>query len=124
MPGSWERILITALLVGAFAGTLILVNGCAVVPRRRRSRVVMVADAAGGVDVVYVKKTPPKARVKVRPARPGKAAVWVPGHWQWNGRKYVWKKGHWNTRPGGKTWAPGHWEKRSRGHVWVKGHWR
>jgi len=124
MPGSWERILVTALLVGAFVGTLILVSGCAVVPRRRRSRVVIVTDVAGGVDAVYVKKAPPKARVEVRPARPGKAAVWVQGHWQWSGRKYVWKKGHWNTRPGGKTWAPGHWEKRPRGHVWVKGHWR
>ena len=119
------RILTVSLLVGALVGTLIVVNGCTVVPRRRRrGRVVAVSAPAGAVDVVYVQKAPPKVRTEVRTKRPGKNAIWVPGHWQWNGRKYVWKAGHWDKRPGGKTWVPGHWNKKQRGWVWVPGHWR
>ncbi len=125
MLEKWERILVVALLVGALVGTLIVVNGCAIVPgRRRRGRAVVAAKTPGGVDVVYVQKAPPKPKTEVRTKRPNKKAVWVPGHWQWNGRKYAWKKGHWNARPGGKTWVPGHWNKKPRGWKWVPGHWR
>ena len=125
MAGKLGHILVASLLVAALAGTLIVVNGCTVVPRRRRrGRVVAVSDPAGGVDVVYVQKAPPKAKTEVRPKRPNKNAVWVPGHWQWNGRKHVWKAGHWDKRPGGKTWAPGHWQKKPRGWVWAPGRWR
>lgn len=123
MSGKRGRILTASLLVAALVGTLIVVDGCAIVPRRRR-HVVAVTTPAVGVDVVYVQKAPPKARTEVRPKKPDKNAVWIPGHWQWNGREYVWEAGHWETRPGGKDWIPGHWEKRHRGWVWVQGHWR
>jgi len=115
MSGKWVRVLVVALLAAALLGTLIVVNGCTVVPRRRRSRVVAVASPAGGVDVVYVRKAPPKPKTEVRPKRPNKKAVWVSGHWRWNGNKYVWKKGHWDVRPGGNKWVPGHWKKNPRG---------
>ena len=106
MLGKWERILVVALLIGALVGTIIVVNGCTVVPRRRRRpRAVVVAETPGDVDVVYVQKAPPKARTEVRPKKPNKKAVWVPGHWQWNGRKYVWKAGHWDVRSGGEAWV-------------------
>ena len=99
------------------AGLLMSV-GCAVVGRRRARR-----HAAVGT-VVYVQKAPPAARAETRSPRPNPKAVWVAGHWQWNGQKYVWKGGHWDTRPGGKSWVSGHWEKKARGWVWVPGHWR
>jgi hypothetical protein len=37
------------------------------------------------------------AQAEVRPPRPGKRAVWVPGHWEWVDRKtgYRWVEGHW-----------------------------
>lgn len=125
MSGKWQRVLVASFLIGAFIGTLIIVSGCAIVPRRRRrTKIVAVSDAAGSVDVVYVQKAPPKPKKEVRSKKPNKTAIWVPGHWKWNGRKYVWKSGHWEVKPGGKTWTPGHWEKRGRGWVWVKGRWR
>ena len=126
MLGKRERILVVALLVGALVGTLIVVSGCTVIPgrRRRRGRTVVAAKTPGGVDVVYIKKAPPKPKVEVRSKKPNKKAIWVPGHWQWNGRKYVWKSGHWGVRPGGKTWVTGHWQKSPRGWKRVPGHWR
>lgn len=120
---SMKRILLVAVLVSAFVGTLVILSGCTVVPRRRRVRTVIVKDASG-VDVVYVQKAPPKPKAEVRPRKPSANAIWVPGHWQWRGSKYVWVSGRWDANPRGRTWVPGHWEKRSRGWVWVSGRWR
>jgi len=124
MLGKWGRVLVVVLLVGALLGTLIAVSGCTVVHQRRRGRARVVVVDTPGVDVVYVQKAPPKPKVEKRLKRPNKKAVWVPGHWKWNGRKYVWKAGHWDKKPRGKKWVPGHWQKRPRGHAWVPGHWR
>jgi hypothetical protein len=43
---------------------------------------------------------PPPPKVEVKPPRPHARAVWVPGHWQWKGRRrgYVWVPGHWVVR--------------------------
>ncbi len=74
--------------------------------------------------VVYVQEPPPPVKVEVKPPKPAPHAVWIPGHWKWNGRRYVWVPGHWELRPKGKTWVPGHWKKTRRGWVWVPGHWK
>lgn len=37
---------------------------------------------------------PPPPRVEYRPVLPPYPAVWVPGHWRWNGYRYVWIRGH------------------------------
>jgi len=124
-----ERIKTKALkivcIVTLLIGTLILVSGCAVVPRRqRRGRAVVVAGAGIDTKVVYVQKAPPKVMKENRPKKPGGKAVWMPGHWQWAGGKYVWVSGHWEKNPRGKTWVPGKWDKKSRGWVWISGHWQ
>jgi len=118
-----KRIFVVAILISAFIGTLVILSGCAVAPRRRRVRTVVVKDASG-VDVIYVQKAPPKAKAEARSKKPNAKAIWVPGHWQWRGNKYVWVSGRWDANPRGKTWVPGHWEKRPRGWVWVSGKWR
>lgn len=110
--GKLTRIAAILLL----AVSLIAMMGCTVVPHPRRPR------AVGSV--VYVQKAPPAPRSEVRPAKPNLNAVWIPGHWQWDGSKYAWKSGRWEKRPGGKAWVSGHWEKKPRGWVWVPGHWR
>ncbi len=74
--------------------------------------------------VVYVRKAPPPPRVEVRPPRPAVHAVWIPGHWRWNGHAYVWVAGRWNMHPKGKVWVPGHWKKTRHGYRWIPGHWR
>ena len=39
----------------------------------------------------------PPPRVEVRGNPPHTRAVWVPGHWEWRGRRagYVWINGYW-----------------------------
>ena len=36
----------------------------------------------------------PPPRVEYRPPGSPFPAVWVPGHWPWNGCRYVWIRGH------------------------------
>jgi hypothetical protein len=89
-----------------------------------RFRTLAVAAAAsslfsfGAVAASYidVRVAPPPPRHEVVPAaRAGYA--WVPGYWDWRGRRHV--------------WVNGHWERARRGYVyrnpeWVKegDHWR
>jgi hypothetical protein len=77
----------------------------------------------GCAGTAYVRTAPPAPKVETRPAKPGPKAVWIDGHWKWNGKRYVWQAGHWERKPKG-AWVAGHWKKTPRGHVWVKGHWK
>jgi hypothetical protein len=105
-----------SVLVALFMiGLVLSMGGCA-------RRTVVVKDSGG--DVVYVQTAPPAPKVETRPARPVPGAVWVSGHWKWNGHRYVWISGHWDRTPRSSAWVPGHWEKRPRGWVWIPGHWR
>ncbi len=81
------------------------------------------SNVACGPRVVYVRKAPPSPRLETKPPRPGPRAVWIPGHWKWNGREYVWVSGHWEVHPKGSRWIPGHWKKTRHGWKWVPGHW-
>jgi hypothetical protein len=85
--------------------------------------VIAVCLSFGCARTVVVRSAPPEPRMETRPAAPNARAVWIDGHWKWNGRRYVWQSGHWEGNPKG-TWVPGHWKKTPRGHVWVKGHWK
>ncbi len=107
----WVVPILTAALV---AGAFLSVTGCA-------RRTVVVVDSEG--DVVHVQSSPPPAKAEIRPPKPTPGAVWVSGHWKWNGHKYVWLPGHWNKKPGGKSWVGGHWAKKPGGWVWVPGRW-
>ncbi len=67
----------------------------------------------------------PPPRAEVVPPPPGGHAVWVPGHWRWNGVRYVWLRGRYLIRPARYTaWEPEHWALRGGVWVWVPGHWR
>lgn len=110
-------VFISICVIILFAGSLILMDGCA-----SRSRTLVMTDPSTGV--VYIQQAPPKPRVETPPRKPTPRAVWIPGHWQWKGNNYVWVSGHWDRNPRGTAWVAGHWEKRARGWVWVPGHWR
>jgi hypothetical protein len=73
---------------------------------------------------VYVRKAPPPVRVEVKPAPPFAKAVWIPGYWKWQGKKYVWIGGSWKKPRKGYIWVPGHWVKKKRGWFRVEGHWK
>jgi hypothetical protein len=67
---------------------------------------------------------PPRLAVEVPPPSPGPAHRWLPGHWEWTGRRYAWIPGRWVEAPPGSQWQDGHWMKRPRGWIWLPGHWR
>lgn len=72
---------------------------------------------------VHFGPPPPPREVVVVHARPGYA--WVPGHYQWRGKRYHWKKGYWAKPPRrGAAWVPGYWTPRRGGHIWISGYWR
>ena len=84
---------------------------------------ILLAFLLGCAGTVYIPDAPPPPKSEVKSARPGPNAMWIDGHWKWNGHKYVWMPGHWEKNPRGK-WVAGHYAKRGRGHVWVPGHWK
>lgn len=71
---------------------------------------------------IAVGSAPPPVRYEVIPApRPGR--VWVPGHWDWNGRHHVWNPGHWERVRHGYVYQAPAWH-RSQGHwVFTRGGW-
>jgi len=79
-----------------------------------------------GVKRVYVKTGPPTKKVVVvkKGSPPHPHAVWVEGHWHWNGAKYIWKKGYWLKPRKGFVWVPGHWVNTKHGWYRVEGHWK
>ncbi len=74
---------------------------------------------------VIVPGAPPPMRVEVVPPPPPYAAVWQPGFWRWDGRRYLWIRGHYVRPPRAHhEWVAGHWEPRPGGYFWVEGFWR
>ncbi len=74
-----------------------LLAGCAdEPPPRPRPRPVIVREGPPPPPPVIVENRPPPPEVIVerRPPPPFAYAVWVPGHWRWNGHRYVWSHGH------------------------------
>lgn len=72
------------------------------------------------VVTAYPTSAPPPPRVE----QPGPRAgfVWIPGHWNWNGR-WDWSAGHWERARASQIWVQGTWELRGGRYVWVDGHW-
>jgi hypothetical protein len=67
----------------------------------------------------------PPQRTEVRPAAPSQTAVWIPGHWDWNGHNYAWVSGNWTEPPfPSAVWFPGHWEGVGGGWLWVGSDWK
>jgi hypothetical protein len=59
------------------------------------------------------------------PAKPYANAVWIPGHYTYNGSTYVWDSGRWESPPSGTSaWIPPSWQPTAGGYVYVRGHWQ
>jgi hypothetical protein len=86
-----------------FAAATLLLNGCAT--------------------TAYVKADPPAPRHEVIGPKPHPNAIWLGGHWAWNGREYNWIAGRWEASPRGDVWVAGHWKKTPKGWVWTPGRW-
>lgn len=80
---------------------------------------------ASNAQVRVFVRTRPVEPVIVRPvATPYRDAVWIPGEWRWEGRRYVYVNPHYEHGRRGRAWVPGHWNNVRGGSVWVGGHWR
>ncbi|MEO8155261.1 MAG: hypothetical protein ABI605_19515 [Rhizobacter sp.] len=73
---------------------------------------------------VWVHRAPPELRVEQAPA-PRRGYHWVPGYWDWNGRRHVWKTGTWVRERHGyayasPTWVEDHGKWRLQRGQWSK----
>jgi hypothetical protein len=67
---------------------------------------------------------PPAKRAEIPPPVPATDALWLVGHWQWNGSKFAWTAGRYIQRPSpSANWLPGYWEQDFGGWRWTEGHW-
>ena len=68
---------------------------------------------------------PPTRPREVIVERSSREAVWIPGHWEFDGRGYYWVDGFWQVPPPRyHTYVPPHWERRGSVQVYIRGYWR
>lgn len=80
------------------------------------------AQAQGRTHVIVVRDAPPPLRHEPMPAaRRGHA--WVPGHWDWNGRRYVWERGHYERVRAGYVRQQPVWRQDRHGWTLDRGGW-
>jgi hypothetical protein len=111
--------------IGAAAGGL---AGAAIGNQRDRRQEVANASTdtyGGGFRVQSVPPTPTSQPYEQIPQRPAGNAVWLPGHYAFNGNNYDWIPGRWEYPPAGATsWVPPTWQPQGNGYIYVRGHWQ
>ncbi len=79
-------------------------------------------SAAATYREIIVERAPPPPRdERVPEARRGYA--WVPGYWDWRGRRYVWVRGTWVRERRGYAYHPHRWVERDGRWVLERGRW-
>jgi len=74
-------------------------------------------------EVIVVQKAPPALRREAVPAA-RRGYEWIPGYWNWTGRKYVWTKGHYEKVRRGYVYARPEWRQGDNGWTLQRGGWR
>ena len=116
MTGTERRALRMILIVGLGAAAL-ATTGCA----RRAYVQASYGGYSGGGVAVY--SAPPPAPVVVAQPAPVAGAVWVEGHYQWNGSQYVWVDGYYVQQRAGYQFVQPRWVVQGGRHVYVQGGW-
>jgi hypothetical protein len=71
---------------------------------------------------VVIGTAPPPPRFEYYPP-PREGFVWMPGYWNWEGRRHVWLSGHWeNARPG-HVYRPAQWVRDDGGWRLIPDSW-
>ena len=65
-------------------------------------------------EVIIVEKAPPALRREAVPAA-RRGYEWIPGYWDWNGRRYTWVKGHHECVRAGYVYNRTEWRRRRAG---------
>lgn len=82
----------------------------------------LTASARTSVDII-VNIEPPAMRYEVVPvARHGH--MWIPGYWNWNGRRHVWVEGHFEKVRNGYVYVEPSWQRTDRGWHLARGEWK
>lgn len=80
--------------------------------------------ARSNVDVgIFIGSAPPPVRYESMPP-PRAGNVWVPGYWNWNGRRHTWVNGHWERARPGYVYVNPSWQRTDRGWHLSHGEWR
>ena len=74
-------------------------------------------------EVVVPAPPPPLQQAAALPPQPGPNAVWVPGHYHWEGG-WRWVPGHWEPNRGGQRWVPPVAHERGGSVVYHAGYWQ
>ena len=80
------------------------------------------AQAQGRTEVIVVRKAPPALRHEAIPAA-RRGQVWVPGYWNWNGRRYTWQRGHFERVRAGYYYSQPEWRQDRNGWYFERGGW-
>lgn len=75
-----------------------------------------------GHGAVWVREAPPALRHETVPAA-RRGYVWVPGYWDWQGRRHVWHQGSWVRSRQGHAYAQPTWVERDGRWYIQRGHW-
>lgn len=70
-----------------------------------------------------IRRAPPPPRRERIPRPPYRGAVWVPGHWAWQNRRYVWVSGRYIRPQPGRHWTAGRWKQNQGNWVYTPGRW-
>ncbi len=73
---------------------------------------------------MVVPSAPPPPIDEAHPDAPFANAVWITGHWFWNGARYTWLSGRWSGPRPGAVWEAAHWVQGPGGWRLQQGHWR
>lgn len=80
-------------------------------------------QAQARTEIVVVQKAPPAARHEPIPAA-RRGFEWVPGYWDWSGRRYTWVSGHYERVRPGYVYARPEWRRDRNGWALERGGWR
>ena len=94
-------------------------------PEPRSQRVTRRVQVQPQPHHVVVRTAPPPPRRSAQRRRaPRYDAVWVEGHWAWNGARYVWTEGRWERQRREHVWVQPAWQPDGNGgYYFVEGHW-
>ena len=77
-----------------------------------------------GLEIRVGHRAPPPMRREVRPNRPGRDHIWVPGAWDWQNNDWGWVSGRWD-RPNERhaRWIRARYVREGRAWRYEPGHW-
>lgn len=111
-------------LIGAIAGAAIGGTTGNQVDHQRGTIYSSEREATTEIVVDAPPPVPPRSR-EVFVERTSPDAIWIRGHWEYDGQVYYWVESHWSTPPPHYYhYVEPYWDRRGNRYVYVRGYWR